>query len=270
VTQAPRRPGGRSGPDRSGGAEPGGYDHGGASLTDAWEEHADGWIRWARTPGLDDYFEVYNWPAFRELLPAPGRRTVDLGCGEGRVARALRGLGHTVVAVEPSRTLGRAARDEEPSIPLVRARGDAVPLADGCADLVVCFMVLQDVDDVAAVSHEIARLLEPGAVACTAIVHPVASSGFPDPDGEFQYVGRYLEVMRNELRAERSGVEFTFHSAHRPIEHYSRAFESADLVIDALREPALPDEIVATETRLARHRLLPNFLYFRLRHRTVA
>ena len=113
--------------------------------------------------------------------------------------------------------------------------------------------------------REIARLLAPDGVACTAIVHPLASSGFPDPDGEFQYVGRYLDVMRNELRAERLGVEFTFHSAHRPIEHYSRAFEAAGLVIEALREPALSDEIVAQDPRLARHRLLPNFLYFRVR-----
>jgi hypothetical protein len=72
--------------------------------------------------------------------------------------------------------------------------------------------------------------------------------------------------MRNELPVERLGVEFTFHSAHRPIDHYSRAFEAAGLVIEALREPALPAELVAQETRLARHRLLPNFLHFRLRH----
>ena len=72
--------------------------------------------------------------------------------------------------------------------------------------------------------------------------------------------------MRNELRVERMGVDFTFHSAHRPIEHYSRAFECAGLAIEALREPALPAELAAQEPRLARHRLLPNFLYFRLRH----
>ena len=241
------------------------FDHGGPSITDAWEDQAEGWIRWARTPGLDDYYEQYNLPAFLELLPPPGRRTVDLGCGEGRVARTLRGIGHRVVGVEPSRTLSRAAHGADPTIPVVRARGDAAPLISGCADLLVCFMVLQDVDDLDAVCGEIARLLAPDGVACAAIVHPLASSGFPDPDGEFQYVGRYLDVMRNELRVERMGVDFTFHSAHRSIEHYSHAFEAAGLVIEALREPALPEELVARQPRLARHRFLPNFLYFRLR-----
>ena len=241
-----------------------GYDHGGASITDAWEEQAEGWIRWARTPGVDDYYELHNLPSFLELLPPPGRRTVDLGCGEGRVSRTLRGLGHHVVGVEPSAVLGRAAHGAEPAVPIVRADGVAVPLASGIADLVVCFMVLQDVDDLTAVCREITRLLRPDGVACTAIVHPLASSGFPDPGGEFQYVGRYLEVMRNVLDAERAGVEFTFHSAHRPIEAYSRAFEAAGLVIRAIREPAISDALVAADSRLARHRLLPNFLYFTL------
>jgi hypothetical protein len=70
--------------------------------------------------------------------------------------------------------------------------------------------------------------------------------------------------MRNVLDAERAGVEFTFHSAHRPIEAYSRAFEAAGLVIRAIREPAISDALVAADSRLARHRLLPNFLYFTL------
>jgi SAM-dependent methyltransferase len=236
-------------------------DHGGPSLTDAWEEQAEAWVRWTRTPDHDDYYDLYNLPSFLELLPAPGRRTIDLGCGEGRLARVLRDLGHVVIGVEPSATLVRAAHSADPAIPVARGRGQAVPLGSGTTDLVVCFMVLQDVDDLPAMCGEIARLLTDDGVACLAIVHPLSSSGFPDPDGEFQYVGRYLDVMRNELAVERNGIEFTFHSAHRPIEHYSRAFESAGLVIRALREPAITDELVAAAPRLARHRLLPNFLH---------
>ncbi|MEO6470078.1 MAG: class I SAM-dependent methyltransferase [Acidimicrobiia bacterium] len=181
------------------------FDHGGASITDAWEETAEDWIRWARTPGVDDYFEFYNLPSFLELLPTAVGVTVDLGCGEGRVARVLRACGHAVIGVEPSATLVRAAREADPEFPVVHGRGDSVPLRAGVADLVVCFMVLQDVDDLSAVCSEIARLLADDGVACLAIVHPIASSGFPDPDGEW---------------------------------------------------------LIAAAPRLARHRLLPNFLYF--------
>ena len=42
-------------------------------------------------------------PALLELLPAPGRLTLDLACGTGELARELRDLGHEVLAVESSR-----------------------------------------------------------------------------------------------------------------------------------------------------------------------
>lgn len=241
------------------------FDHGGASLTAAWDEQAEAWVRWARTPGHDDYYELYNLPNFLELLPAPGRLTLDLGCGEGRLGRVLRARGHHVVGIEPSWTLAVAAHQADRGIPVVQANGVAVPIAAAAADLVVCFMVLQDVDDLDAVAAEIGRVLEPGGVACVAIVHPMVSGGFFDPDAPVLYVGRYLEVMRSSFAVDRDGVPFTFHSAHRSLERYSLAFERAGLTIDALREPQLSDEHVGLRTGLDRHRLLPNFLYFRLR-----
>ncbi len=248
-------------------AETSRFDHGGSSITDAWDEQAEAWIRWARTPGHDDYYELYNLPQFLGLVPAPGRLTLDLGAGEGRLGRVLRGLGHWVVGVEPSRTLARAAHEADREIPLVQAGGGAVPVVGGAADLVVCFMVLQDVDDLAGVVGEIARVLAPDGVACVAIVHPMVSAGFFDPDQPMLYVGRYLEVMRNTFSVDRDGVPFTFHSAHRSLEVYSRAFEDAGLFIEAIREPPLSEAHVGVRPGLERHRLLPNFLYFALRPR---
>ncbi len=241
------------------------FDHGGSSLTEAWGEQAEAWIRWARTPGHDDYYELYNLPNFLELLPPPGRLTLDLGAGEGRLGRVLADLGHHVIGIEPSATLARAAHEARPEVPVAQGNGAAVPVADAVADLVVCFMVLQDVDDLDPVVCELARVLAPGGVACAAIVHPMVSSGFLDPDEPLLYVGHYLEVMRNTYAVEKGDVPFTFHSAHRPLEEYSRAFERPGLTITALREPQLAEEHVAVRPGLARHRLIPNFLYFALR-----
>lgn len=243
------------------------FDHGGSSLTDAWDEQAEAWIRWARTPDHDDYYHLYNLPRFLELVPAPGRLTLDVGAGEGRLARVFRERGHRVVCVEPSRTLARAAHEAAPEVPIAQANGAAIPISDAVADLVVCFMVLQDVDDLTGVASELARVLAPDGVVCAAIVHPMVSSGFFDPDEPMLYVGRYLDVMRNEFSMERDGVPFTFHSAHRPLERYSRAFEQAGLLIEAIREPRFSDEHVTARPGLVRHRLLPNFLYFGIRKR---
>jgi len=73
-----------------------------------WEEQAANWAAWARTPDFDAYWK-YS-PGFFELVPPPHGRTLEVGCGEGRVARDLARLGHRVVAVDPVTTLIRLAR----------------------------------------------------------------------------------------------------------------------------------------------------------------
>ena len=61
------------------------------SPRDHWEGHADDWIELTRS---DPQFELLNKPAFLELLPAPGRLTIEVGCGEGRVAASF---SHSVI-----------------------------------------------------------------------------------------------------------------------------------------------------------------------------
>ena len=80
------------------------------SLKEFWDSQADAWKRFVRTPGHDAYHEGFNFPAFLEFLPPPGRRTLDLGCGEGRVGLALTRLGHRVVGVDSSPAMLEVAR----------------------------------------------------------------------------------------------------------------------------------------------------------------
>ena len=69
------------------------------NLADSWEAQSEYWIRWARLPGFDSYWR-YHRDQFLELLPPPNRRTVDVGCGEGRLTRHLKELGHQIVGVD--------------------------------------------------------------------------------------------------------------------------------------------------------------------------
>lgn len=52
----------------------------GRALGESWDAHPDEWIAWARAPGLDSYW-TFHRDAFLPLIPAPGRLTVDVGCG---------------------------------------------------------------------------------------------------------------------------------------------------------------------------------------------
>lgn len=81
---------------------------------------------------------------FLEIVPAPGRLTVDLGCGEDRLSHDLKALGHTIVGIGSSPT---NARRTDPSIEVHLADAARLPLADAFADLVIAFMSLEDIDD---------------------------------------------------------------------------------------------------------------------------
>ena len=90
-----------------------------------FEERAQGWLAWARTPGHDAYWRYRD--AFFALVPAPGAATLEVGCGEGRVARDLVARGHRVTALDASPTLLRAAAEADPASRYVRARPRRCP-----------------------------------------------------------------------------------------------------------------------------------------------
>ena len=106
------------------------------NLRAKWEAHASHWIKWARAPGHDSYWRFHR-DQFLQLLPAPGRRTVDVGCGEGRLTRDLKKLGHRVIGIDGSPTLVAAARAFDSSMDIRLADAAALPIEDASADLVV-------------------------------------------------------------------------------------------------------------------------------------
>src|SRR2546423_11728014 len=105
------------------------------TLRDAWEAEAANWVEWARRVGHDSYGRFHR-DAFLELLPPPGRRTLDVGCGEGRLARDLAALGHSVVAVDAPPPVGAHARQADPEGEYALAGGPDLPFGDGLAELV--------------------------------------------------------------------------------------------------------------------------------------
>jgi SAM-dependent methyltransferase len=202
---------------------------------------------------------------FLQIVPPPGRRTVDVGCGEGRLSRHLKNLGHDVVGVDASPSLVAAAREFDPSMDIRLADAAALPLDDASADLAIAFMSLQDVDAMHAAIREIARILQPGGRLCLAIVHPVNSAGrfeTSDADAPFVIKGNYLSAFAYADTVERDGLTMTFHSQHRPIESYFLALDEAGMLIGALREPRVPDHAINSDGG-RRWQRVPLFLHLR-------
>jgi SAM-dependent methyltransferase len=188
-------------------------DHDRRSLRAAWDENAEAWLRWARSPELDHAFWHLNLPTLIGLLPPPGEITLDVGCGEGRVARALNELGHVVVGVESSPALARAATEGDPAFEVHIADAAAMPLPDSLADLAVASLSLMNMDDMRGVVSEIARVLRPESCFCFSILHPINSWG----DAE----AGYFETVRYDEQLDRGGARMILHDTHRPLSDYS-------------------------------------------------
>lgn len=229
-------------------------------LGDAWEAEAENWVRWARAPGHDSYWRFHR-DAFLALVPSPGRLTLDVGCGEGRLARDLAALGHRVVGLDRSPTLIRHAATAGGTLGSVLADGAHLPVADGAADLAVAFMSLHDMDDMEGCTAELARVLEPGGRACLAVTHPLNSGHAIDRGDPTRWVieaGSYWAERNTADTEERDGLRMTFHSVHRPMERYFAALEAANLLTEAVREPRSPSSSTTSSS-------FPFFLHIRAR-----
>jgi SAM-dependent methyltransferase len=209
------------------------------TLSEAWEAQAANWTRWAREPNFDSYW-VFHRDSFLPLLSPPGRLTLDIGCGEGRVSRDLRDLGHRVLGVDAAPSLVAAAQEADPGGEYVIADAAELPFEDGSADLVVAFMSLMDMDDMPGAVREIGRVLEPGGRLVAAVVHPINSAGqFVPRDGDDDalfVIEAYLEQRRYSDFLERQGLEITFESIHLTLEDYSRALEEGGFLIEQVTE----------------------------------
>jgi len=127
------------------------------ALWQRWEAHALQWIAWARAPGHDSYWRFHR-DQFLKIVPPPGRRTIDIGCGEGRLTRHLKTLGHNVIGIDASPSLIAAARQSDPLMDLRLADAAALPLAAASADLAIAFMSLHDIDAMSAAVRSPSRI----------------------------------------------------------------------------------------------------------------
>jgi SAM-dependent methyltransferase len=210
-------------------------------MPQGFEDRAADWIRFARADGHDAYW-VYR-DAFFELLPVTPARVLEVGCGEGRVARDLRARGYDVTGLDVSPTLVEAASDSDPSGTYVVGDASALPFGDSSFDLVVSYNSLIDVEDMTAAVAEAGRVLRQGGCFCACVPHPFSDAGEfagDAPDALFVLEGSYLEAAEYELVSDRNGIVFHFVSRRYPLESYAQALESAGLAIEALREPPFP------------------------------
>ena len=107
------------------------------SSSDPWERHA-GWWQQKFTAEVDPEYEEQLLPLVDEHL-AGTTRVLDIGCGEGQVARRISKLGAEVVGVDPTAAQVAVARERGGGPRYARAGAEAMPLRDASFDAAVSF-----------------------------------------------------------------------------------------------------------------------------------
>ena len=115
--------------------------------------------------GVADVYErarpSYPIDAVRWLAGEARAKVLDLGSGTGKLTAALVGLGHEVIAVDPSAPMLRLLRDTVPDASPMQSGAESIGLATSSVDVVVAGQAFHWFDPGDALP-EIARVLRPG------------------------------------------------------------------------------------------------------------
>jgi 2-polyprenyl-6-hydroxyphenyl methylase/3-demethylubiquinone-9 3-methyltransferase len=140
-----------------------------------YDDLAGEWWR----PGGD--FELLHWlaAARADLIPSatgPGEILLDAGCGGGLLTPHVADKGYRLVGADLRRSgLEQAAAR---GVAGVQADVTALPLATGCADVVVAGEILEHVTDLPGTVAELCRVLRPGGLLVLDTLNDNALSRF--------------------------------------------------------------------------------------------
>ncbi|MDA3041160.1 MAG: class I SAM-dependent methyltransferase [Actinomycetota bacterium] len=197
---------------------------------------------------------------------------LDVGTGEGQVARALTETGSRVIGIDPfpAQTAEASRRGGGPSYALAGAA--AIPLADDSVDAVVACLVFEHIDDVDEAIAEVARVLRPGGRFLFLLNHPLLQtpgSGWIDdqildPPEQYWRIGPYL-IEQSTVEQVQRDVWVRF--VHRPLSRYLNTLIAHGLSLAYMHEPAPPAEFLAQAPDFVDGATVPRLLALRL-HKT--
>jgi SAM-dependent methyltransferase len=235
---------------------------------DLWETNA-GWWQDGFTEGVDAEYTEQILPMAAEHL-AGARRVLDVGTGEGQVARlAVEQPGvELVVGVDPTAAQVVVAHERGGGVHYGRSGAAALPFPDATFDAVVACLVFEHIRDVDEAIAEVARVLEPGGRFLFFLNHPLLQtpgSGWIDdqiiePPEQYWRIGPYL-VEDESLEEVEKDVFIPF--IHRPLSRYVNALIDNGLLLHRMDEPAPPPGFIARAEEYLDAATIPRLLFLR-------
>ena len=234
-------------------------------MMDPWEVHAQ-WWQDEFTDGADPEYVEQILPIVAEYLGG-ARRVLDVGTGEGQLARHLiaHGAG-AAVGIDPSDAQVAVARERAGGPSYARGAADNLPFPNATFDAVVACLVFEHIVAVDAAIAEVARVLEPGGTFLFLLNHPllqVPGSGWIDDhilDEQYWRIGPYL-VEDVSIEQIAPGVNLPF--VHRPLSRYVNTMADHGLMLQRMLEPAPPPGFLARAPEYQESAAIPRLLVLR-------
>ena len=231
-----------------------------------WDEHAQWWID-GFTDGADpEYVEQIIPFAVEEL--AGRHKILDLGCGDGQIARALAAQGSDVLGVDPTQLHIDVAIERGGGPQYVLGGATNIPADDESFDAVVACLVFEHIDQMDEAMTEVARVLKPRGQFSFFLNHPLLQtpgSGWIDdhiidPPEQYWRIGPYL-VETESIEEVEKDVYIRF--IHRPLSRYVNALLANGMSLDRMVEPSPPAGFLARAPEYALAHTVPRLLYLR-------
>jgi ubiquinone/menaquinone biosynthesis C-methylase UbiE len=236
-----------------------------------WDsEHVARWWQEGFTEGADEEYTEQILPMAAAHL-AGAQRVLDVGCGEGQVARLAMAApvsASAVVGVDPTWAQITVAKERAggPSYAVAGAAG--LPFPDASFDAVVACLVFEHIRDVDEALVEVGRVLRPGGRFLFFLNHPLLQtpgSGWIDdqildPPEQYWRIGPYL-VEDESLEQVEKGVFIPF--IHRPLSRYVNGLIAAGLHVTRMEEPAPPPGFLARAEEYTDAATIPRLLFLR-------
>lgn len=237
-----------------------------------WERHSAWWVE-GFTAGADVEYAEQIAPLI-DAEVAGATRVIDIGCGEGQLARLATARGAQAVGIDAAWNQLVVARERAGGPSYARASATELPFPEASFDAAIACLVLEHVDDLTSAASELGRVLRPrGRLHCV-LNHPLTQTPGSGPVAEhdvepperYWRVGRYLVETDQSERVDRD-VELRF--VHRPLSRYVNAFADAGLTVERMLEPWPPhvdgEGAAESAASVASAAGVPRLLYLRLR-----
>jgi ubiquinone/menaquinone biosynthesis C-methylase UbiE len=195
----------------------------------------------------DTYHSMVILPNLERLVDAKkGMRILEIGGGEGFIARALSARGASITVTDISPELIKIGKEKGGGIEYRVSKAEDLSWAQAAScDVVLAVLTLQNMEKIEPVLKEVARVLREGGRFIFVLNHPAfripkaTAWGF-DQERKIQYrrSDAYLSARKEKMDmhpGKKGSHSFTY-SFHRSLQDYMKGLRSAGFAITRLEE----------------------------------